>query len=356
MEIKTEIQNILNVVESKIGRVLNVDHSKMEIALDHSRNNQALTIKVLSILGGILATLAFVVFLYVARFDKSQTALYCFSALFFILSLWMNKRYDKVLLDTISVCLYLLGYVLFGMATDISRVEPFVCHLLFSLFAIATLIISRSYILTFISVLIFTGSLIAVIFDFHHPDLLHVLLSITALTTVYFTLNEAKFLKINFTSGKRYQAIRTGLTFSYLICLYFVGRSLSDENWAYNYISSAILIYILMWLINCLLNRFHCEEMGKKIFIFIVVLVCLGFTAISPAISGSLLLLLLSFKVNYRTGVALGIMGFIYFIGMFYYDLNITLLQKSLIMFGSGVFFILLYFLIFKKSNSHEKA
>jgi len=85
-------------------------------------------------------------------------------------------------------------------------------------------------------------------------------------------------------------------------------------------------------------------------------LVCLGFTAISPAISGSLLLLLLSFKVNYRTGVALGIMGFIYSIGMFYYDLNITLLQKSLIMFGSGVFFILLYFLIFKKSNSHEKA
>src|SRR5690606_17376348 len=174
--------------------------------------------------------------------------LYFFSALFFMLSHWLNRKNDRVILDTLSICLYLLGYGLFAMGFDISRAAPIICHLLFVLIAIITLIINRSYILTFVSVLIITGSLIAIIFDLEIPNLIHVLMIMITFLTIYFMLNEAKFLKIRFTEAKRHQAIRTGLTFSYLLCLYFLGSSLlSDKNWSINYVSSAILILLLMW-------------------------------------------------------------------------------------------------------------
>jgi len=357
MENKNTIQSIFDTIQNKIGRELRVNISGIETSVNDDRNSQSLTIKVLSIIGGILSSLAFCLFLTLGSIDKSQTAMYILSGIFFMTSIWMNKKYDKVILDTISVCLYLIGYVAFGIGFYLGKGDPLYVQLLYMLFATITLLISKSYILTFISILMINGACIAIFFEIENIDLVHALVVVIAFICIYFTFNEAKFMKIKAIGGKRYLAIRTGLTLSLLTCLYFVGRSTyMDRNWIFNWVSSGFLILMVMWLINCLLNRFHCEDIGKKILVFIVVLVCLGFTAMTPAISGSLLLLLLSFKVNYKTGIALGIIGFIYFIGMFYYDLNISLLHKSIAMFVSGAFFILLYLMIFKKSNSHEKA
>ena len=59
--------------------------------------------------------------------------------------------------------------------------------------------------------------------------------------------------------------------------------------------------------------------------------------------------------VNYKTGLVIGIISFIYFISQYYYDLNFTLLTKSIILFSSGIVFILFYLFTNKKLNTNEK-
>jgi len=78
-------------------------------------------------------------------------------------------------------------------------------------------------------------------------------------------------------------------------------------------------------------------------------------TAFSPVILGILLIILLSFLVNYKLGLSVGILTFIYFICQYYYDLNYTLLTKSILLFSSGILFLIFYIFIHKYLGSNEK-
>ncbi|WP_417936263.1 DUF4401 domain-containing protein [Flagellimonas ochracea] len=75
-------------------------------------------------------------------------------------------------------------------------------------------------------------------------------------------------------------------------------------------------------------------------------------TLFAPGISGSLLIVLLCFKVNYKTGFIIGIISLIYSIGQYYYDLSFTLLTKSIILFLSGVLLLVFYMVFNKKLGS----
>lgn len=347
----------LQSVQTNIGRELQVDQEALKKDYFNDRQEQSMTIKVLSILGGILASVAFVGFIFITRLNANSIFMSILSGLFFVTSIAMNKRFDKVILDTISVCMYLLSFASLGILFDELNRSSTIPYFCFLGLALLTILISRSYILTFVATLITTGSLLAIFFTKELAELNHVLLVSLAAIIIYFTFNEGKLMKIKSLQGKRYLALRTGLVFSFMICLYYTSEpTFIIDAWLIDWITSGIFIGMILWLINCLLNRFLCEETGKKIFISLLILICLGFTAMNPAISGSLFLLLISFKVNYKTGISLGVLAFIYFIGLFYYDLDLSLLKKSIAMFVSGVFFLLLYFVIFKKSNSHEKV
>jgi uncharacterized membrane protein len=93
-----------------------------------------------------------------------------------------------------------------------------------------------------------------------------------------------------------------------------------------------------------------------KVGIYIATVFVLLPTVFSPAISGAILLILLSFYVNYKTGLVLGVAAFLYFISQYYYDLNLTLLTKSILLFSSGVLFIALYLFTHKKLTTNEKV
>jgi uncharacterized membrane protein len=93
----------------------------------------------------------------------------------------------------------------------------------------------------------------------------------------------------------------------------------------------------------------------EKTTIYALSFVLLLSTAMSPAIAGALLIILLAFMVNHKTGFAVGIISFIYFVSQFYYDLGYTLLLKSILMFSTGVLFMLIYLFTYKKLHANEK-
>jgi uncharacterized membrane protein len=82
----------------------------------------------------------------------------------------------------------------------------------------------------------------------------------------------------------------------------------------------------------------------------------LSSTAMNPAISGSILVILLNFMANYKTGFVIGLLAFVYFVSQYYYDLSFSLLTKSYMMLVTGALFLILYLFVYKKLQSHEEV
>ena len=80
-------------------------------------NKSSLAIKVLSIFGGFLATLSFLGFLAIAGLYNSEFGLLIFGIGFIISAIWLNKAYDKLIIDTFSISIYVIGFALlsFGL-------------------------------------------------------------------------------------------------------------------------------------------------------------------------------------------------------------------------------------------------
>jgi uncharacterized membrane protein len=69
-------------------------------------------------------------------------------------------------------------------------------------------------------------------------------------------------------------------------------------------------------------------------------------TAMNPAISASLLMMLLGFYTGHRSAFVMGLLGLPLFIGIWYYDLPISLLQKSIWMMVTGIACMVTYLLL----------
>ena len=121
------------------------------------------------------------------------------------------------------------------------------------------------------------------------------------------------------------------------------------------WLSSLVIIAAIMYVIYILLALFKMPPGKEKTIIYALSFVLLLSTAMSPAISGALLIILLAFMVNHKTGFAVGIISFIYFVSQYYYDLGYTLLVKSVLMFSTGILFMLIYLFTYKKLHTNEK-
>jgi len=131
-------------------------------------------------------------------------------------------------------------------------------------------------------------------------------------------LNEAKIVSTNKILSKLYDPVRVGLIVSLIFGLISIGkRGLIPITQNYMWISSLIIILVTMYLVNTIIK--------------------------------------VNFLVNYKTGLAIGIISIIYFISQYYYDLSLTLLTKSIILFVSGMMFLLFYFFTAKNLSTNEK-
>jgi hypothetical protein len=357
MRNKEDIIELLEYFQSTDENLLKFDEDAIVSAYQKNNDNQSLSIKILSIFGGILASLAFLGFLFIAGLYNSDIGLLVFGGLFIAGSIWINKEYDKIIIDTVSVSSFIIGFILIGFGLGQLNVNEDIISIVFIIIAFSSLSIVQNYILSFVSVLIINGSFLTLIISNNTYNFIHFYVSVIALITVFLFVNEAKILTTNKAFSKLYNPIRIGLVFSLLSGLVFLGkRGILPVSTDYIWISSIIIISLIIYLISKLFNLFDITESKHKIIIYIFTILTLLPTALSPAISGAILVILLSFMVNYKTGLAIGIISFIYFISQYYYDLNFTLLTKSILLFSSGILFIGLYLFTHKKLTSNEKV
>lgn len=357
MKNKDDIKELLVQFQNTEGESLKFDEEAIFSAYQKDSKDQPLAIKILSVFGGLLASLAFLGFLFIAGLYNSDVALLLFGCICIAGSVWINKQYDKIIIDTVSVSSFIIGFILIGFGCNQLRINENMICIIFIIIALGSLSIIQNYILSFVSVIIINGSILTMIISNNAYDLIHIYVSALALAMTYIFLKEAKIITTNKVLSKLYNPVKTGFIFSFLSGLFFLGKKgILPVAPDYIWLSSVVIISLIVYLIPTLFNVLKITETRHKISIYIFTVLVLLPTALSPAISGAILIILLSFRVNHKTGLALGIIAFIYFISQYYYDLSFTLLTKSILLFSTGILFIALYLFTHKKMTKNEKA
>lgn len=357
MRNKDDIKELLEYFQNTEENLLNFDEEAIISDYQKNNDNQSLSIKILSVFGGILASLAFLGFLFIAGLYDSNMGLLIFGGIFIAGSIWLNKEYDRIVIDTISVSSFIIGFILLGFGCEQLEINENSISIIFIIVALVSLSIVQNYILSFVSVLIINASILTLIISNNTYNLIHLYVSVLALTMTYIFLKEAKLITTNKAFSKLYNPVRIGLIFSFISALVFLGKKgLLPVTPDYIWLSTIIIVSAIIYLLSYLFDVLNITKIQHKAGIYILSVLLLFPTALSPAISGAILIILLSFMVNYKTGLAIGIISFIYFISQYYYDLNFTLLTKSILLFLSGILFIGLYLFTHKKLTSNEKV
>jgi len=326
-------------------------------AYEKSNDHQSLAIKILSIFGGIMASQAFLGFLFLTGLYDSNVGMLVFGLLLIAGAIWINKQYDRIIIDTMSVFFYIIGFVLVGMGLSGMDFDENMVIIIIMILAFIPLGIIQNYILSFVSIITVLGGFMTLIIANDHYDLMHLYVSVLAILLTYIYLNEAKILSQYRKYGALYNPLRIAMIFSFVSGLLVLGI----KDWvplAYNYIwlSSIVIIGAILFVLSVIFKIFESRSKNYRIGIYSCCLLLLAPTALSPAISGSILIIMLSFLVNHKTGFVVGVIAFLFFISRYYYDLNFTLLTKSILLLASGVLFIALYRYTHKKLKSDEKV
>ncbi|MEO5911616.1 MAG: DUF4401 domain-containing protein [Pelobium sp.] len=364
MRNKESIAQLLGYFQSQSAEALNFDQKAIEDTYENINYNQTIPIKILSIIGGILITMVFIAFLWMFGLWDSKLGLSVLGFVLVLGAILVNKFYDKVILDTLSISGYVGGFILIALGLDIGELFT---PLLFIAICLITMAFTQNYILSFVNVFIINASLLALIYFTNSFHIIHLYVSILALLTSFFFLKEAKLITLTKPLAKLYAPIRIGLLFSFLGGLIILSQRsyfdvdtieiaiLNTKVFDIRWLSSIVIILSVLFFLKHLFKILNIEDISQKLLVYGFTIVLLAPTAISPGISGAVLIILLSFLINYKTGFVIGIAVFIYFISRFYYDLNYTLLTKSILLFSSGILFLGFYFYTQKNLNSHEK-
>ncbi|MEL7341528.1 MAG: DUF4401 domain-containing protein, partial [Bacteroidota bacterium] len=166
--------------------------------------------------GGILASFAFLGFLIVAGLYESEAGMLIFGAGCLGGAIWMNRTSGKIILDTIGVSSFILGFVLIGSGFFLLEPDENMVCIIFILLALGSLRLVRGYVLPFVSVLIVNGSFLALIMINEGFNLVHLYVSFLAVLTTYFFLKEATIISNSKALLRLYKPIRIGLVFSFL--------------------------------------------------------------------------------------------------------------------------------------------
>jgi uncharacterized membrane protein len=351
----TNIKSLLDYLQGIANKPLAFDEEAIVLAYQKNSDKQSLAIKILSVVGGILASFAFLGFLLLAGLYDSAVGLLIFGLLSIIGAIIINKVFDKIIIDTFSVSSYIIGLFMIGFSCSQFKMEGESMSLVFFFIALGTLGVVRNYMLSFISILIACGSILSLLISANQYDLIHGYVAIMALFISYFILGEAKIIIANKVMAKLYDPMRIGFIFSFLFGLVLLGkRGILPINNNFIWLSAPFILGAIIYTLTSLVKVLDIHQTKHKIYIYLASLLLLLPVVAAPAIAGAILIMLLCFFVNYKTGFILGIVSLIYFIAQYYYDLHFTLLAKSILLFASGILLIVLYLFTYRKLTGHE--
>ncbi len=357
MKTKLEISEIIAELTQQSKQALSFDEEAIAAEYASDARQLSIGIKILSIIGGLLACITFLGLLLLFGLYDSPSGMLILSLILIVGGLILNNTQDLIIFDSISVSAYISGYILSAFALSQLDFNESSIAFCFALLAMVSLFINQSYVLSFLSVLIVNGSLAGILIDNYALQLMPVLFAAITSLLFYMHKKEAVIIANARLLSKLFISLRLALVLSLFADLSLMidvpGQYFSIYSLL---IASAIFIAAILALLPTVFEQLNIVGKKSKVFMTTSILLCLLPSGLNPAVAASLFVMVLSFWKNYKPGLALGILGFLYFTSRFYYDLSFTLLIKSMLMLLSGALFFGVYFLIHKKLEAYEKV
>ena len=252
MENKSNTRENIEYISKLEGNGFEFNEIEIEKEYYNSQKEKSsIAIKILSVIGGFLATLAFLGFLLIAGLYDSETGLVITGVIFIGAAIWLNKEFKKLIIDTLSVSAYSIGLCLIAFGLSEQEIGDTTICILFMVISLLTIGITKNYILSFISVLTINGCFIYLIIDNDSYSLIHVYDAILLVLLTFVFLNEARLLAEKLFPSKLYNPIRIGLMISLITGLVFVGqRGIFDFGIKYIWASSIITIPLTIYIIS----------------------------------------------------------------------------------------------------------
>ncbi len=353
MESQKTIENVIEDLQISENENFKLNEITFKKELEDYRSMFSdLAIKVLSVFGGILATSFFMLFLGLSGIFKDESSLFILGLIFMGISILVSQKEFNILLDTSIITLYTIGYFL---ARSSFIEKDSINDLLFIGIGILTILLTNRALLIFIATLMVNLSfgLLFITFEIYAETQL---LSLFYLFIYLFLiLNESKIICFNPKLNSLFIPLQAAFFISFLTALNiftifennFIKNELIYSLNLYNILTSIIINLAIIFLIYKI-------NMENKYLIIIMLLLFSIPTIYSPYISGSILTLLISYYFYYKSQIVISILVFIVCILKYYYYLDISLLNKSLILMASGSILVVMWFILNKFSKNYD--
>lgn len=352
-------QNLLlqtEQLERETGRTLQTDRDALLRGFHEDQENEGtLGMKILSIIGAFMATAFFLGFVFFLGVNSEPAFLTMGAAMLVGGYFFCRRDFLGIMGEAFGVALVVCGLplLLVGCAGTISNESGMV--LLALILAGAILFLMENSIISFLATVTMGGCLLFLMHDGFDRFGAHLYVGFVAILLTVWVQYEAWLLKASNLLSRRYDGIRTGLILALLIGAGYLSdfRFFMDLERLPNWYASVALVPLLLWLAFGLLQRFGVATSERWLYLAGLLTLLLP-TVFAPALSATLLCLLLAWKAGYRTGTVLAVLALIYFISRYYYDLNLSLLTKSIILSASGSLFLMAWALLRKKISPNE--
>ncbi|PPK85783.1 uncharacterized protein DUF4401 [Neolewinella xylanilytica] len=267
--------------------------------------NSDQALRVLSGMGGVLSSLLFLLFLWLADLLARPVVSVLLGVVLIVATILLGRTRRQAFLATATVCGYLVGVglIMVGLPPSIPTAYLVVPVLII---ALATGLFTRNYYLILLATVSVPGCLIFLHYVLRQPLWTWLALAVCAAGLLLLALGEHRMIH-----DRRFSPLRSGLAIGFLLTLIWF-------RWA------GVLF----------------PAIG-------------GMATVLPLFGGCLLLLLVSFRNQHLLGVGLAVAGLFYFTVQYYYDLRWDLLNKSVFLMGTGAVLLAAYGVL-HRMNIHQ--
>ncbi|WP_299984498.1 DUF4401 domain-containing protein [uncultured Pontibacter sp.] len=312
-------------------------------------------VKVLTILGGLLAMGTLMGAIAGTQLLSSGMAMLQLGVILLIVAEIVIRMKQDTTTDALGIAMNITSYVMLAFGTGQLTDDTTSVAVVLGIAAVLVLIFSKSAVCVFISVLVLNGSLLSLIFLHKVYNLSHALIVVLAALLTFISLYEAKLLAMSRRFALVFGPVRMGLVFSLIITLVlFVHQKLLSTNITHFWLSGLFLIGCLLLLLHRVLRESGMKDKKTLTIFYTCCSVVLLPTVLAPSVPGALLVVLSSFYIGHRTGLWAGLLALAYFLVLYYYDLNMTLLAKSGVLVLTGALFLGGLYLLNRYLRNHE--
>ncbi|ALU27224.1 MULTISPECIES: DUF4401 domain-containing protein [Myroides] len=349
-----------DIVTSLIQKGVEVEQDALQVA-QSKLALKSIIIRVISVIGSLIGLGLFMGFIALISSDlfSNNTFLSIMGLLFLVGSFALNRSKDSAVTDSLVVSFYIIGYAFmtYGFGDMFNQME-----LVGLFFSLLTLFLFNNQIVSFISSV---GTLIAlqyVLYKFDITPFYYIYLALVVVLTTYLFWQEQKVRTAITWLSKKYLPIFTAC-FLYTITTASLLRSQAFSYHNIELFSSMRFVFVITVLaliiatVYLIIQKMKIINPTVKAAVYLVVILFNVLITLNYVVFGiTFLYMLWSFMRQYKVGFGISIVGLVFSMIMYYYDLGISLLEKSLSMMGIGVLFLGIYYLIQKgEGQTNEK-